>query len=181
MKKRYLFIIWILALILSFFIDKWFIDFIIALRNPILDEFMKWISYIGTSVIILFIITALFLYEERKRRWILPLIMSALIALLFSNIFKYVFMRSRPDVLQLVTETNPGFPSNHATVAFSTLPILNKEFPKIKLFWIVFVFLIAFSRIYLGVHYLSDVVAGGLLGYSISTLVLYIRRRLFKH
>ena len=88
MKKRYLFIIWILALILSFFIDKWFIDFIIALRNPILDEFMKWISYIGTSVIILFIITALFLYEERKRRWILPLIMSALIALLFSNIFK---------------------------------------------------------------------------------------------
>src|SRR3989344_3278380 len=50
-------------------------------------------------------------------------------------------------------------------VTFFALPVIDREFPRIKIFWIVFALLIIFSRLYFGVHFLSDVVAGALLGY----------------
>ncbi|HIH51471.1 MAG TPA: phosphatase PAP2 family protein [Nanoarchaeota archaeon] len=50
-------------------------------------------------------------------------------------------------------------------MTFSALPVIDREFPRIKIFWIVFALLIIFSRLYFGVHFLSDVVAGALLGY----------------
>jgi len=177
MKKRYILAIWIAALALSFLIDKQFLNFIISLRNPIFDGFMKWVSYVGSTLIVLLIITSLFLWEERKKEWIPILFASALVSLVISELLKYTFMRPRPDVIQLVKESNPGLPSNHVTVAFSTVPILDKEFPKLAWFWILFAVLVALSRIYLGVHYLSDVVAGGLIGYSISTLTIYAEKR----
>jgi len=55
----------------------------------------------------------------------------------------------------------------HAAAAFSALPVLDLEFPKLKWFWLGFALLIALSRIYMGVHYFSDVVAGAFFGYLI--------------
>ena len=57
-------------------------------------------------------------------------------------------------------------------LAFCAIPFLSKEFPKFKYFWIAFASLIAFSRVYFGVHFLSDVIAGGLIGYLIGWFVL---------
>jgi undecaprenyl-diphosphatase len=47
------------------------------------------------------------------------------------------------------------------------LPILDREYPHFRVFWIAFASLVAFSRLYLGVHYLSDVVTGAAIGYLI--------------
>ena len=55
----------------------------------------------------------------------------------------------------------------HAMVAFAAIPILDKEFSKLKWFWIIFAFLVAFSRIYFEAHFLSDVVFGAFFGYFI--------------
>jgi undecaprenyl-diphosphatase len=72
---------------------------------------------------------------------------------------------------------NFSFPSFHAMFVFSLLPLLNKQYSKFKYVWIIFAILVAFSRVYLGVHYLSDVLAGAIIGYLIGVSALWIEER----
>jgi membrane-associated phospholipid phosphatase len=57
-------------------------------------------------------------------------------------------------------------------LAFCAVPILAKEFPKFKYIWIIFAGLVAFSRVYFGLHFMSDVTAGGLIGLIIGWAVI---------
>jgi len=84
---------------------------------------------------------------------------------------KAIIQRPRPfEVMSInntVTTNMSSFPSGHAMIFFSIIPIMSKNFPKIKtVLWIVAI-LVGMSRIYLGVHYFSDVVAGAIFGYAI--------------
>jgi len=60
---------------------------------------------------------------------------------------------------------------------FSALPILNKKFNKLKYIWLVFACLVAFSRVYFGVHYMSDVLTGALVGYLIGLSAVWIEEK----
>jgi undecaprenyl-diphosphatase len=65
-------------------------------------------------------------------------------------------------------------------LVFSILPFLNLEFKKFKYVWIIFCILVSFSRVYLGLHFLSDVFLGGLIGYFIGLFVLsYFKKKIF--
>lgn len=70
----------------------------------------------------------------------------------------------------------------HAMVVFSLLPLLTKHLPKQNYFWLMFAFLVAFSRVYFGFHFLSDVVFGAVAGYFIGVwlLELYDKGKLWK-
>ena len=57
---------------------------------------------------------------------------------------------------------------------FSALPVLSKEFKKLKYAWLVFACLVAFSRVYFGLHYLSDVLGGAIIGYLIGWGIVII-------
>src|SRR5699024_6316074 len=99
------------------------------------------------------------------------------------------FDRDRPDILQLITKTNESFPSGHATatalfygfIGLLIVLISKRRWKKIAvicitLLWILF---IMFTRIYLGVHFRSEVVAGAsfVLGSAIISLAVYIHVR----
>ena len=89
-------------------------------------------------------------------------------------------MRQRPvDVLlyPMFLVANYSFPSIHAATSFSVLPILDREFKKVKWFWILFAILISFSRVYVGVHYFSDIVFGAIIGYLIGFLFVYLEQK----
>jgi undecaprenyl-diphosphatase len=118
----------------------------------------------------------MFLWNERKREWIGPLWSAFISSIVISYILKFLIARPRPiaDLSFAISAFNFSFPSTHAAAAFAALPILDKEFPKFKWFWISFVMLVGLSRIYLGMHYLSDVIGGALLGYTIGFLFVYI-------
>ncbi len=172
MKKQYIYLIGLIGLIISFLIDKQIYTIITHFRFPLLTSFMIFLNH----TVILFIISTTLIISlayYRKNKNLILLIISFLFSLLLSEILKYIFMRPRPQ-LMLIKETSPSFPSNHSTIVFSTVPIINKIFLNFRIIWVIFAFLIAFSRLYLGVHYLSDIIAGSLLGYSISNLVLYL-------
>jgi undecaprenyl-diphosphatase len=85
-------------------------------------------------------------------------------------------MRPRPfielAIMPLVSVYSPSFPSLHAATAFTAVAILDKEFPRLKWVWIIIAVLVCFSRMYVGVHYLSDLIAGGLLGYLLGLLII---------
>ena len=111
-------------------------------------------------------------YDRSKRRWIIPWWVTYFVSLAAVYIIKLAISRERPDAITLIIADGFSFPSGHATAAFSSLPIVFRSFKKMKMYWLTYVSLIAISRIYLGVHYLSDVIGGALLGLATGILIL---------
>src|SRR4030042_1882291 len=105
MKKNKKVVIWVLV-ILSIFISLYFdgllMKYISFLRNDILDKFFLVITFVSSEIIIFFILTALFLWREKKRRWILPLWACLGISALISFILKITIQRERPFQLGIV-------------------------------------------------------------------------------
>ncbi len=156
----------IVIFIISFFLDKWVSASVVFLHNPLNDIIMHWITDLGSVIVVLLLMTSLFLWEEKKRKWIIVLLLGVGVAAGISSLIKFLVGRPRPVIPQGLF---PGssFPSGHTTVAFATLPVLDKEFPKLKTFWLVFIILVGFSRLYFNYHFLSDVIGGALLGYIV--------------
>jgi len=173
MKKSYIFILWSLALILSFFLDK-YSSILIQFRNPILDKIMIAISFLGSWVYILLFLVVILLWEKQKREWIPVVLISFAVTTLLTYSLKIGVGRSRPDINPLEIKTDKSFPSGHATAVFTAIPIIKKLAPSLKYFWLIFAILVIISRLYLGIHYISDLVAGSLIGYGISSLFIYI-------
>ena len=97
-------------------------------------------------------------------------------------LLKITFQRQRPFEIGIVntelifenfSSWNYSFPSFQAMLVFSALPILYREFPKLKYIWLFFAVAVAFSRVYFGVHFLSDVIVGGLIGGLIGMLIVH--------
>ncbi|NQV09214.1 phosphatase PAP2 family protein [Candidatus Woesearchaeota archaeon] len=167
-KKRYIgFGVVLIALVVSFFFDNTILGFFNLIHNNFLDYIMRWISDIGSVVVVMIFMTTLFLWEGRKREYIFPMWLSFISTTVVVYLTKIITARPRPvmDTFPLFAWFAYSFPSAHTAIAFSVLPILDKELPKFKWFWLGFAVLVGFSRVYLQVHYLSDVIAGGLIGY----------------
>lgn len=174
--------------IIAFIFDNSIVQSIAKLRNVFLDEIFSGITFVSSEIIIFFFLTSLFLWQEHKRKWIFPLWMTLFLSALLSFILKVMIQRLRPFQLNLVSIPemlasrsyeiwNFSFPSFQAVLVFSALPILSKEFPKFKWFWGIFAFLVAFSRVYFGVHFLSDVLIGAILGYLIGISVIKLENK----
>lgn len=75
---------------------------------------------------------------------------------------------------------NPSLPSGHASIVFSVATILGYQYPKLRIPLYIGAGLVSFSRIYLGRHYMSDVVTGAAIGTTMGVLVWHNRATLLK-
>lgn len=177
----------VVSIIVSLYFDSQIIRYISLLRNSVLDKFFLFITIVSSEVIIFLILTSLFLWREHKRRWIAPLWLTLGISAIVSFILKITIQRARPFQLGIVSllpslqekafsTWSFSFPSSHAMLAFCAIPILSQQYPKLKKVWIGIAILIAFSRLYFGLHFLSDVIAGALIGYIIGMLVVKLEK-----
>jgi undecaprenyl-diphosphatase len=157
----------------------------INLQNPFFNALMPIITNIGLYLLWLVICAVLAIFGgEKGRNVALILLIGILIGHFLSDYLKYVFSRPRPfmaltGVHQLANATNYSFPSGHATEVFIGCIILGKKYRHLILF-ILLAVLIAFSRVYIGVHYPGDVLAGALLGVGISIFVLHFEDDILK-
>lgn len=145
---------------------------------------MKGITHLGNSSVIIVFCLVLFIVQQSRKAIAVPISITVIFSAILNIVLKYIFARSRPDILRLINETGYSFPSGHAmnNMALYTMLILliwkylhNKAL-KITLTAIctTFVVLIGYSRIYLGVHYAGDILGGWLLGFAQSMLIYFI-------
>lgn len=148
------------------------------LYNPILDKIMVLITYSGEAGAIFIVISAILLFNKKYRKIGFCMLISMLIMLIFNNlILKEIFERSRPFNLELtwwVEEyvypnlvsypSSFSFPSGHTSSAFAAAIACLWYNKKIGIPVTIFAFIMGFSRIYVGVHYFSDVVFGIIVG-----------------
>lgn len=160
--------------------------------NPGMTRFMQFITFLGKHNLLIplnFALIAFFIY--RKERWFAARIAAlSLSSLLLMFILKFYFQRERP-ILPVIGEAKGfSFPSGHAliSVVFYGL-FIHMIWHEVKTKWLrillvcilsLLILLIAFSRIYLRVHYASDVIAGIAVGFIWLVLSLNIIHRIEK-
>ena len=165
-----------------------FKDFI---NHQRLNQLMESITNLSAPQLMMYafpIIVVIFFIFKLKRESLFLLI-SGGGGLLLLSAFKRIFERARPPYPLLYAETGFSFPSGHATFSFVFYGALAylvwiSDFPKyLRILMMVFlIFLslaIGISRIYLRVHFPSDVIAGFALGYSWLFMVLFIFKNWF--
>lgn len=160
----------------GFFFDGPILAWIYTLRTPVLNELMVALSTIGSLEVMapISLIGAVFLWHVKRREGnFFTFSMGG--AVLIMVITKYVLARERPFLfpdVNLWQEASPSFPSGHATGSFAlflTILLIARRY-ELSWGWLVtflggfFAFSVSFSRLYLQVHYPSDVLAGWALG-----------------
>ncbi|HMK17935.1 MAG TPA: phosphatase PAP2 family protein [Chitinophagaceae bacterium] len=170
-------------------------DVFAALRpyiTPARTRFMNSITFFGKhdALIPLNILLIGYFIYKKKRWFAIRITALALSSLLLKFILKFYFQRARPDIPVIEKVDGYSFPSGHALigVVFYGLVIfviwheVKQKWLKIILtiFFVLFILLISFSRIYLRVHYASDVIAGISVGFIWLVLSLNIIQRIEK-
>ncbi|MFA6268961.1 MAG: phosphatase PAP2 family protein [archaeon] len=157
-------------------------QFLQSFSFPLLDLLFKGITYLGHPGPWFFIAAWLFwLGKEKKSFTVASLI---LFTSFVSGALKMVIARPRPEgILIMGNETSYSMPSGHSTIAgaFSAYAWVSKEIKKnLKYLIITLALFVGVSRIYLGLHYLSDVLVGLLLGAILGLFVFKLETRISK-
>jgi membrane-associated phospholipid phosphatase len=169
-------------------------EYIYTLRTPILTKIMIFTSYLGGNFIVFVVLfTTLALIFNKKYHEAKLFVFVILLGEIFDLVLKQLIARPRPLISPLVQETSYSFPSGHSmgsVIVYLLLAYGLYYFTRNKVvasagFLAAFVLigLIGFSRVYLGVHYPSDVFGGYIIGFWwLATLLLLdsIRPRLTK-
>lgn len=165
-------------------------------QNPIFDAVMPIVTHFGGFKVLVVVLIIVIVYAHFKEKKTLKRItFFALIAFLCSDIvtavLKHLVQEPRPfvtldNVRLLITEGDPlSFPSGHTTSTFSfvTFYVLNmkklakEHYKLIDAALVIFAITIPFSRMYVGVHYPGDVLAGAAVGIAGALIVNYIFNR----
>ena len=142
-----------------------------VVSNTVLDKLMIFMTAWGSKGVI-WIVISLLLAINKKTRRVGIMAMTALIltGILGEAVIKPLVKRARPFMdhpsvkLIIKAPSSYSFPSSNTALSFTVAAILLKEFKKYGMVFLVVATLIAFSRVYLFVHYPSDVVVGIMMG-----------------
>lgn len=189
-KRKLLFLFLVVAVLFQFFFKLWsatsfesvvFWDSLIVnqikqIRNPFLDNFFLAVTRLGSIyfITVAFLILTFFLVRKRMRKAAISVFLTLVGSAVLIYLFKNIFGRSRPFECQFSKDCF-SFPSGHATIAFyfyGMLFNLTTRFVKLRkryvwllgAFFVFLIFLVSLSRLYLGYHFLTDILGGFLLG-----------------
>lgn len=152
--------------------DTFIISVVQSQISPLLTGIMKVLTFLGSVKWIgtVVLISALWLFIKKK--WSLGwfILLSSGMGSVFNIILKNIFKRQRPDIHRLISETGYSFPSGHSMGSFIFYGALlymiihytrNKRRQTLAgIIIALLIFFIGLSRIYLGVHYPSDIIGG---------------------
>ena len=168
-----------------FQIDAEIMNLVMGFRNVKATKAFVFFTYLGDwrTIISLSIVAVVIFWLLRKRREIIFFLVALISGEVIKELLKFLIHRPRPDIrFSLIPENGYAFPSGHAVMSVIFYGIISYFIYKVcKKLWqklivlftfFIFIFLVGFSRIYLGIHWTSDIIAGWLIGFSI--LVFFI-------
>jgi undecaprenyl-diphosphatase len=158
--------------------DRHLEHWIVGLRVGWLNWFFIGLSRIGTLGLVWIAIALVLAVLWRRPSLFLTVVVADAVADLLAELGKAIVQRHRPFEHQLGPATSTwSFPSGHSATSFACATVLSAFAPRWRVPFFLLATLIALSRLYNGVHYLSDVVAGALLGVLTALLLLEAARR----
>lgn len=163
-------------------IDNAIYEEIIKIMNSNITAVMIFISFLGSAITLITLsLASIFLIKDKKYSKLIMLNLA--LSFILNKILKLIIARPRPPRLRLVIENGYSFPSGHSMVSFAfygfLIYLINKnlknkkiKYPLIILLSLL-ILLIGISRIYLGVHYVTDVLGGYIIG--LIYLIVFIK------
>ena len=166
-----------------------FLDFLQEnIKSDVLDKTMVFITSLGNSGFIWIVICVVMLSFKKFRKEGMALAIGLIMGMILGNfILKPVFARPRPSwineeiILLIQNPKDFSFPSGHTLASFVSAFIITHYHKKAGFFVITLAILIAFSRLYLYVHYPTDIIFGIAFGCVIGYVSVKITERIYKN
>jgi undecaprenyl-diphosphatase len=165
-------------------IDQWLFSLLNGqLINPIFDKILPFITLQKNWNLLYIILTGWLLWKGGKRGRIAIIILAITMIVAdqtASHLLKPLVGRLRPcnDLLsvRLLIDCGPGFsfPSSHTVNTFAAAFVLSRFYGESKYIFYTIATLIAYSRVYVGVHYPADILAGAVLGIIIAYIIVLV-------
>ncbi|WP_294348702.1 phosphatase PAP2 family protein [uncultured Clostridium sp.] len=141
-------------------------------HNKLIDKIMIFFTLLGNLGLIWIMISILFISRSNSRKNGIMLLCALLLTtILGEGIIKNIVRRKRPFIkmdtyhkLLIIPPRSHSFPSGHTASSFAASAVFLAIDSELSAIIILIASLIAFSRLYLNVHYLSDIIGGGILG-----------------
>ncbi|MBI2120089.1 MAG: phosphatase PAP2 family protein [Parcubacteria group bacterium] len=159
-------------------VDTTVLTFLFTLRDPLLTNIFLAFTFLGEAKFILpaTVLLAIILFIKKEFGYFLLFLGTIFGGAVFLFLFKFLIHRPRPTLFEpLVVENSFSFPSGHALLAVAFYGLIaylaasaartRKTRSLLFILWLLLALGIGFSRLYLGVHYPTDVLAGYLAGF----------------
>ncbi len=169
--------------------EERFLLWIHSFAGPVLDKAFLFSDLFGKLPVCAILVTAMALFHllKKQRREALAWVVIGLVTFALPELIKYATARPRPALWEtLIHPSGFAFPSGHAVASATFYPLLGwvllrrrKTAAKVGYgIGALFALFVGFGRLYLGVHWPSDVLGGWLLGFAQSALVIaWLKRR----
>ena len=167
-------------------LDGGFLLWLQNLRTPILNVLFSFYTQLGNAGLVWIVLSAAMLLHPRTRKAGFWALIAMLFGLLFTNVLlKHLVGRTRPwlvveGLTALVDEHDPNsFPSGHTCAAFACCLTWARFAARrwVKVLCLVLAVLMGLSRLYVGVHFPSDVIAGCVVGCFCALLAWAVQRK----
>ena len=135
--------------------------------------FFVMTAHVFFLAITLYALPIMYLYLNNSILAIIQITFFAISTICIGYFLKAVILRPRPhNHVTYLGKTDSSFPSSHASVAFGLAYILSIYLPTLSIVWIILAMLVGLGRIYIQMHYLSDVIGGIFIGLILAFITL---------
>ena len=180
MKRKLVVLFTLIFLILTYLVvrgltngfDEYIYNAIMNIRSNFFDTFFKTVTMFANTIPVIIIGIIIFILVDNKYK--VELLFSLLTMISTNEIIKHIVLRTRPEHLRLINQGGYAYPSGHTMMAVALYGFLiyfiNKKMRN-RIIKKLLTISIGISRIYLGVHYPTDVIAGYLIAISVLTII----------